>query len=141
MRNASLVSPSCRVDRAIGGDQPLLARAALDRIAVLHADHAREILRAQPADDVAIIDLAASRLLAAGIVAELDIADLVPAGAERIDQIPGLDLLVIKVGEYLDRRAVDGARDRIALRHGRHEHARMVPERVERLHPPDTSVG
>src|SRR3546814_17537365 len=87
MRNASLVSPSCRVDRAIGGDQPLLARAALDRIAVLHADHAREILRAQPADDVAIIDLAASRLLAAGIVAELDIADLVPAGAERIDQI------------------------------------------------------
>src|SRR3546814_16177487 len=79
-----------------------------------------------------MIDLAASRLLAAGIVAELDIADLVPAGAERIDQISGLDLLVIKVGEYLDRRAFDGARDRIALRHGLHEHARLVHERVER---------
>src|SRR3546814_9566506 len=86
MRTASLVSPSCRVDRAIGGNQPLLARAALDRIAVLHPDHAREILRAQPADDVAIVDLAASRLLAAGIVAELDVRDLVPAAVQRSEE-------------------------------------------------------
>src|SRR3546814_11229086 len=103
IRNSSLVSPPCRVDRAIGGDQPLFARAALDRIAMLHADHAREILRAQPAADVALVDLAAPGLVAAGVVAELDVGALVPAGAQRIDQIPHLDLPVRQVRELLAR--------------------------------------
>src|SRR3546814_16520009 len=49
---------SYRVDRAIGGDQSLLARASFQRIAMFHTDDAVIAALAEPWDDRLIVDLA-----------------------------------------------------------------------------------
>src|SRR5690606_16019099 len=66
------------VTPTIGVDHRLLARLARLRVAVLHADHAVETLLAQPTEDMAVVDLARRRFLAARVVAGLDVGDLVP---------------------------------------------------------------
>src|SRR5688572_17389778 len=78
---------------AIGADDRLLAILARARIAVLHADHALEALRVNVTEDIPIIDLPRARFLAAGVVAGLEISDLIPATVDVGDEISLGDLL------------------------------------------------
>src|SRR3546814_14533751 len=92
---------SYRVDRAIGGDQSLLARASFQRIAMFHTDDAVIAALAEPLDDRLIVDLARPRLEPPGIVPDLDVGNLVPATVERRDQEIGRASCRERVCQYV----------------------------------------
>src|SRR5262245_60716895 len=82
---------------AIRRDDRLFAFPARLRVLMLHAHDPIKALPVQPFEDLLIVDLARSRLLTAGVVAHLHVRDLGPSHLEIRDQVPRVDLLVIKV--------------------------------------------
>ena len=84
-------------------------------------------------EHVAVVDLARARLVAARVVARLQVRDLVPGHVDVRDEIPFGDLLVIDVEQNLARRAADRAANLIRLRNLVQEHARVIREPVQRL--------
>ena len=66
-------------------------------IAVFHATYTFEALVVQPFEDVEVVDFTRAGLLAAGIVADLDIGDFVPAGLHHVDEVAFIALHVEEV--------------------------------------------
>ena len=71
--------------------------SAFQRVAMLHSDHAIKAARMDVLEDVSIIDFSSARFLASGIVANLKIANFIPASFDVGNQIALGDLLVIDV--------------------------------------------
>ena len=62
-----------------------------------------------------VVDLARAGFLASGVVAGLEVANLVPAHVDVRDEIAFGDLLVIDIKQNLARRTVDCSTDRVRL--------------------------
>ncbi len=73
------------IDLPVGIDHCLLAGFAGLGIAMLHPDNAIKAFLMDMLEDVVIVDLARRRLVPAGIVAALEIADLIPAGIDSCE--------------------------------------------------------
>ena len=94
---------------------------------------AREALLVDVPEDVPVVHLAGGRLLAAGVVADLQVGDLAPGAVDVRDDVPLGDLLVVHVEQDLARGAPDRAADLEGLRDLRQEEPRVVLPGVERL--------
>src|SRR5688572_4291588 len=90
-----------RIRRDVGVDDRALALTPLSRVAVFHADHAQISLRMNVLEDLPVVDLSRSRLAPSGVVAHLDVRDLVPRRVHVGDQVTLSDLLVVDVEEDL----------------------------------------
>ena len=100
---------------AIGVDNRLLSFHALLAVAMLHAQDAGEASLVDVLEDVAVVDFAGGGFLASGLVAHLEIGDLVPGGVHVGNLVAFGDLLVVEVIEDLDAGAVDPFADEIGL--------------------------
>ena len=119
----------------IGGDvrvdQRLLAFLARLRVAMLHAEHAVETLAADVPEEIPVVHLAGARLLAPGIVADLEVRDLAPGMIDVRDDVALVALHVIHVVEDLAGRTIYRAADGVRLVRGAQEQVRVVRQRLE----------
>ena len=93
---------------------------------MLHAEDAGVTLAVDVAEDVPVVQLAGGGLLAARVVALLEVADLVPRAVDVGDDVPLRDLLVVHVEEDLAGGAPDRAADLEGLGDLREEKAGVV---------------
>src|SRR5690606_37845954 len=100
----------------VGVDDGLFALLAGLGVAMLHPHNPVKALSVDMLEDVAVVDLARCRLLAAGIVSHLEVGDFAPSQIDVGNQIPFGDLLVINVEENFAGWAVDGPADHVRLR-------------------------
>ena len=98
---------------------------------MLHADDAGEALVVDVAEDVLVVDLAGGGLVAAGVVASLEVSDLVPGTVDVGDEVALGDLLVVEVVEDLARGAADSAADHVGLGDLGKEELRVVAPVVQ----------
>ena len=96
-------------------------------IAVLHAEHAVEPLAPDVPEEIPVVHLARARLLAARVVADLEIRDLAPRVVDVRDDVALVALHVVHVVEDLARRAIYRAADRVRLVRGAQEQVRDCP--------------
>ena len=73
---------------------------------MLHSQHAGVPLGLDVSEDVAVVQFAGRRLLAARRITDLEIGDLVPGSVDVADDPPFLDLLVVKVLVLLMDRGI-----------------------------------
>ena len=83
---------------------------------MLHTHDSGEAFAVDVLEDVAVVDLARPRLVTTGVVAHLEVRDLIPGRIDVGDQVPLGDLLVIDVEQDLAGGAVHGLADQIRLR-------------------------
>ena len=90
-----------RIDGSISFDDGLFTLHTATGIAMFHSHDPAISSVLKVLKHVGIVDFTRSRLLAAGIVAALEIGDFLPAAVDVGDQIPFGDLLVVEIKKNL----------------------------------------
>src|SRR5690606_2428861 len=72
---------------AVGVDDSALTLLARPAVSVLHADDTGEALALDVGEHVAVVDLAGGRLVAAGVVAYLEVGDFAVGAVDVGDQV------------------------------------------------------
>ena len=91
------VTGGLRIDGSVGVENCEFPFFATDRIAVFHSKNTRISLALNKAEDIVVIDFTRAGFLPSGVVANLEISDLIPACFNVWDQVSFLNLLVVDI--------------------------------------------